>query len=458
MLADVRRAREIAVSVALALASVACGSRSGLTLPSAGDGGGGSGATAGTSGSGGIAPDDDRCPSAIAGPSAMWGNCSTRDGRARVALPKQPHLTWTQQLPTDGGQLGLSAVVTGAENEAYVVTGKVSSVEGQFRRVRAGQGTSDWMFGISTDQSTVKPVVMSNGIVDLFARDDSYQTSMFQFDELGNYSTTTFGFDFYNVPPNPAVGIDGSLYLVHWEAVGTANAAAFVSRVRPDGFVAWTTPPLAKLVGASSDGGSVFPSMIALGDHDTPVTVVESVASSGIESAVLALDPSNGAVRWRTSFSGQRLGGPAVRPDGSIALLAGPLSEARLVLLEPQTGTPAIHSLSVRVFEIFAVTRSGVVIAGLDDGDGLSGVVALDGGGTPLWSQPVVPRSVALASDGTLVIFTAPSLVALDVANGATKWELPLPHPSSCLLDGAPTSSGGLVGIQCDGTLFGAGD
>lgn len=50
------------------------------------------------------------------------------------------------------------------------------------------------------------------------------------------------------------------------------------------------------------------------------------------------------------------------------------------------------------------------------------------------------------------------TLLGLDSATGATRWELAPPNPESCILDGALTSSSEIVAVQCDGTVFGAAD
>ena len=79
-----------------------CGSRTGLLAGSASD----------ANPSQDAAPPEpdaglDVCTSAVSGPNAMAGNCSTRDGRSRVRAPKAPHVTWTTKLPVDAaGYIG----------------------------------------------------------------------------------------------------------------------------------------------------------------------------------------------------------------------------------------------------------------------------------------------------------------------------------------------------------------
>ncbi len=440
--------------LALGFGLFACGSRSPLNLPTGSGAAGAAGSGGGAAGSGGGAPLDDPCPSATAGPAAMWRNCSTRDGRARVPAPASPQLKWTKQLGTFGsGQLGLGAIATGPANDVYVVRGHKASSQGAVQRFGANDGAVAWALDIDTTDATRWPVILSTGVIDVFARDQ--KETLLQIDtESGASSSTTFGFDFYTVPPNPAVGADGSLYLVHKQNVGTVNSAKFISRVRPSGVVGWTTPKLDSLIVA---GKLQEPSTLALGMGGAVVTAIGSLGPSGVGSVVVALDPANGALLWQTELSGQRLGGPAVRPDGSIAVIAGPLSAAKLVLLDAQSGTPTIHELSFGAFVIYAITKAGTVIVGTNEGQGVTGLAAVDGDGNTQWTRAVEVRQATLASDGTIFV-AGPTLAGLDEVSGAIRWKLSPPNAGSCVLDGALTSGGEIVAVQCDGTLFAAGD
>jgi PQQ-like domain len=439
-----------------------CGSRSGLlyeaTSSTGGDGGNaGDGGKAGNGGSGGVVATDP-CPASVSGPKAMFRNCSTRDGRARVGAPKNPHTSWSTKLPTDStGQLGSSALATDASGHVYVVTtGAIDQSVAAIRRVQASSGTIVWTVPINPDQETGTPIILSSGGVDLFAYSPSSTDSVFTFDpSTGMATSTTFGFSLYYAPGELAVGADESLYVTHSDGVGTANPKTTVSRVGPDGSVLWTSVDLATL-GPPPLYGDVFPSSIALGKNDLVVIATDFLLQSSQWMMLSAFDPATGAVNWSTPLTGQLVGGPVVRSDGSIVALSNSVAGSAIAYYDPAGGAVTVADLSAGAFEIFAVTENGVVLAGADDGNGITGIEAIADYGTTLWTHPGV-RAASIARDGTVVAFDA-TIMGLDEATGKTKWELSPAVQDSCILDAALTSDGRIVALQCDGTLFGASD
>jgi outer membrane protein assembly factor BamB len=423
-----------------ALASSACGARSAMEL-------------AATSG----APDDDACPSAVAGPAPMFRACSTRDGRARVDAPRAPHVTWTLPPPAStAGYTWWNSLATDDRGNAYVLGGEDAPYGGALRKVRADGGTLLWSAPLVPSDLGSTPVVHAGGPVEVFAYDAAQQRSVFQLDPAtGAAQATTFGLDLYNGASDPAVGADGSLYLVHSADVGTADTRTFVSRVRPDGTVAWTSVDLTTLLALPPET-TFAPQPLALGPGDLVLLALWLAVVPGEQTAVLALDAASGALRWSVPIADQILGGPTVRADGSIAILAGPLDASSLHVLDPASGADTVHALSAAVIDILAVTRSGGLITGTDVGDGVTGITALDADGAVLWAHDG-PSRATLAADGRVVAFGA-GIEALDPDTGVAGFTLAPPVPSSCLVDVALTSDGQLVGLHCDGTLFGASD
>ncbi len=440
-----------------------CGARSGLDA--AGfvgsiDGGAIDGSAAADAGAAPDAgPTGDRCPSAVSGPTPMAGSCSTRDGRSRVPAPTAPHVTWKTRLPTDStGRVGPSAIATDASGHAYVVTtGEIDESTAALRRVSAADGTVDWTTAISPDEETSTPIVLSRGGVDLFAYGTSYADAVFTFEPSSGASTsTTFGFSLYYAPRDLAVGADGSLYVTHEDRVGEANPTSFISRVAPDGTVLWTSVDL-KTLGPAPMYGDVSPSTVALGQGDLVVIVVGVLTKAQEVSVASAFDPATGAVRWSTTLPGPIVGGPVVRSDGTIvALLDMSGGVTALAELDPRSGAPTTHRLSSGAFEIYGVTERGIVIAGGDTGNGVTGIVAVGQDGAMLWTSPG-PSHATIAANGMIVAF-GPEITAIDERTGATKWRLAPAVAGSCVADAALTSAGGIVALQCDGTLFGASD
>jgi hypothetical protein len=432
------------LTMLIAAGLLGCGARSQLD------------ALATTSTSGGGA--GDPCPSAVTGPRAMTGSCSTRDGRSRVAAPTAPHVTWTTKLPTDSsGTLGTSAIATGGSGEAYVVTeGAFDESVAALRRVSVTGGTIEWAAPITPDEQTSTPVVLASGGVDLFAYDASTTQSLFTFDASSGTSTsTTFGVSLYDSGLDVAVGADGSLYVTHSNDVGEASPMTFISRIAPGGAVLWTTADLGTL-GPPPQFGDVDPSVVALGKDDLVVVLVGVITASGDFVVADAFEPATGVPRWSTTIAGSTVGGPVVMADGTIAALVdvtGPTSS--LVLLDTE-GMPTISPLASGAFEIFGVTTGDLIIAGADTGNGVSGIVALRRDGSLAWTFPG-PGAATLDGKGTILAY-GPNITALDEATGATKWQLTPPVTTPCVIDAALASDGSMVALLCDGTLFGARD
>ncbi len=399
------------------------------------------------------------CPAAVSGPKPMAGNCSTRDGRSRVAGPSAPHVTWTVTLPTDSsGEVGPgTSIATDAAGHAYVVTtGEADETQAALRRIDAASGTIDWTDPISPDGETGTPIVLASGGVDLFAYQKDTD-SVFTFDPSSGASTsTTFGVSLYDAPKDLAVGMDGSLYVTHANGVGTALQTTFVSRVAPGGEVLWTSVDLGTLGPTPENDGEVDPSTIALGQDDLVVILVDVPAAGGQDSTIAsAFDPATGATRWSTTLPGGLTGGPMIRPDGTIVATTNAGVSGDLVILDPGTGAATTAPLPTGVFEVFAVTEGGAIIGALDAAKG-GGILAMGPDGTTLWTNPN-GDAATIASDGTIIVFGI-TIAGIDGATGETVWEVTPPGAHPCTVDGALTSDGGIVALLCTGTLFGASD
>lgn len=385
----------------------------------------------------------------------MYGNCSTRDGRSRVAAPEDPHVLWSTKLPTDStGQMGPSAIATDSSGHAYVVTeGEIDESIAAIRRFRASSGALDWSRSILPDEETGTPIVLASGGIALFAYTPADRDAVFTFDPAnGRSSSTSFGFDLYYAPGELAVGSDGSLYVVHSNGGGTAT---WISRVGPDAATLWTSVDLGT-IGPPALDGDVSPSTLALDHGDLVICVIGILQQKGETLLVVAFDPNSGAVRWSTPIAGEIVGGPAVAPDGNIAMIIDAGTSSSLFEVEPVHGRAKAMPLDQGAFGIFAITTRGVVIAGGDAGNGVTGLVALSPQGKTLWTR-AGPEHATVASNGIVVAF-GPNIEGLDEATGEPKWTLAPPVSGKCIIDAALTSDHRIVALQCDGTLFGAGD
>ncbi len=104
---------------------------------------------------------------------------------------------------------------------------------------------------------------------------------------------------------DPAVGTDGSLYLVAFDAKGFGST---LFKLGPDGTPAWSAP----------QSGLLAVTALAPGDE-----VIELSEPGPTPHIVLvqALDPTTGAVQWSQSLAGQMADGPEIRPDGAVVVV-----------------------------------------------------------------------------------------------------------------------------------------
>lgn len=485
---------------AVAFSPLGCGARSGLDLGAAewetqGDGGAGVGddaagaadGAAGTTGEGGdTARGDtgggetgdgsavlagDRCPAAVAGPKAMLRNCSTRDGRSRVGAPASPHVAWVGSTPSNrGGLSGQSALATDLAGHVYVATVGADAVsQTVIERLETTSGALDWKDVFSPNNGSGTPIVLATGSMDVFAYDgeDPAGDVLLAYDpSVGSSSPIPISFELHDVIGDPAVGKDGSLYLVHRTGVGGAFPTTQLSRLAQDGSVLWTTVDFSTLAPPALYAGSLIAFNVALSNDDLAVVGTLVTTATQDLTTLIAFDPAAGDPRWITTVQGEIVGGPAVRADGTIVviLLDPYASTYALASFDPRSGTQSIHPLASGAVEIFAITAGGVVIAGAEGGYGLTGLVALANDGTALWHNDGA-ENATIASDGTILASgiagdggPGPSIRAIDPATGTTKWELAAPSSGACMRDFALTSERGIVGLQCDGTVFGARD
>jgi hypothetical protein len=355
--------------------------------------------------------------------------------------------------------LGLSDLATDSQGNVIVATTSEFADSGALVKVRVSDGSTVWQSSYAPDSATAVPIVLANGVVDVLGYDASQKESIFPIEgTTGSYVPTTFGFDLYDMPPDPAVGSDGSLYFVHEEGVGTVLQQTYVSRVAPDGTVRWTSVDLGTLVPTPMyDDGEVDPSTIVLEANDQLILLVGDLTPSGEQTVGVSLDAASGAVLFTSVVKGTVVGGPVILPDGSVVALLDDGLVTNIVVFDRANGAVTRTQLTSGAFEIFAVTRAGNLLIGADDGSGVKALVSMDTKGSSQWLATLEPRSVTIASDGTILVFGA-DITAIDPGTGATKWVLAPPDALSCLMDAALTSDGGIVGLECDGLLFGAYD
>jgi hypothetical protein len=385
--------------------------------------------------------------------------CSTRDGRTRAPAPTAPHLTWTASIPiTDGSHALAEAILTtDASGHAYVASAGGFGGNPQLQRIDTGSGASDWT---NTTAGSPTALLLSAGAIELTVGDPLAEESL----DPGSGATSPLGtLGYWGSTGDPAIGADGSLYYAYMLDQGTATATTRVSGVSRAGAVEWTSVDLATL-GPPPVYGDVDPSELALGLDGAVLVAINVLTSAETFQVVAALAPDTGAVRWTRTVPGQMLGGPIVAADGSILIAVDEPRPGAIVVLEA-TGDvrstlkiPDAPSGSATIFGLPAVGLDGTILASSDVGQGVDGLVAFSQTGAVLWHQPLQLLEATITSDGAVLAHDSFDLTLLDLATGATRWVLSPPHPSVCIAAAELTSTGGIVGLQCDGTLFGAGD
>ncbi|MFI5301547.1 MAG: hypothetical protein ACHREM_25950, partial [Polyangiales bacterium] len=284
----------------------------------------------------------DVCPSALltGAPRPIAGECSTRDGRSRVTGPTAPHILWQTAVPpnTDpANAFFIAGLAADASARAYVVAAPNSGADiSRLLAFDAVSGAIDWdVVYTPSSQGDGLPVLLTDGALEIVATGASYRASIDRFDAVaGTFTTTAIAAGSDVIDLSPAIGADGAMYVAYTANAGSARARSVVTRLHADTTIAWTSVDLATLGPPPDAGNDVFPSRIALAQNDLVLLVTSIIGTSPIKSLLVALDPSDGVVRWTAPLDGQLLGGPAIAPDGSIALLAGAPPSAKLEVFE----------------------------------------------------------------------------------------------------------------------------
>jgi outer membrane protein assembly factor BamB len=440
--------------VVIAVVAAGCGARTPLeVLPS--DAG-----SPGLPDAAGLIPAADRCPSAVlaGAPKPMGRYCSTRDGRTRAPAPRAAHVTWTGNIPiTDGSHaLGASTLTTDASGHAYFAAAGGYGGSQTMQRIDSATGVVDWAMA---PQGVPLALLLSTGKVETT---DGDPLTLASIDPASGVESPFATLGYWD-DADYAIGADGSFYFVYGLDLGSANPSRQISRVGPDGAVAWTSVSLATL-GPPPLYGDVNPSGIALGRDDTVLVSIDVPRKDTTYDLLIALAPDTGQVRWTHAFTDQVLGSPIVAADGSIVVAVVGLPNSTQIVVLEATGqvrrsfaVPA-PAASQDVFGLLATALDGTLIVETDGAQGASGLVAVTPTGAALWHSDLQLLDATVTSDGSVLARDSFDLTLLDLATGSTRWVLSPPHPGVCISEAEITSSGGIVGLQCDGTLFGAAD
>jgi outer membrane protein assembly factor BamB len=416
--------------------------------------------------SGSVTPATVACASALlpGAPTPMQGYCSTRTQLTRSNAPRSPLVAWTITLPqttTEAEYFEPYETVVDPVGRAYVAINaspnNPSSTPHALVALDA-DGSVAWTqdiggpFGslVLAADGSIELLLSGPPILERWSRDGTMASALPLVARIGGGAAGT---------PQPplAQGADGSVYV--------ESAAGALTRVLPGGSIAWTDNPNQ---GSSSFGGPI--GSVALGSADRIYAWAPGLAT------VATYDAANGGLVWEAGSNPSVIEGPIVAPDGSALTLAGSLTSSLALQgldpsgallpsvalgsqLDPDTCHLAVASDGTRVLLLpqeFAAPGGGKVSIR---------VVALDPQGTEQWTYsksfpfPFTPSATSahygLFVDPTgLIVVTAGSVFALDLASGSKVWEVDPPNPHVCLEPAVLGANGSILATQCDGTMF----
>jgi outer membrane protein assembly factor BamB len=409
----------------------------------------------------------------------MAGNCSTRDGRARVPAPSSPQVKWTTKAPvafeapvTLDDPMG-SSIATDADGHAYLVWQPPNDDLYEFARVDTPTGTLEWTTSYQSPtgfEAVPTPLLPASGLVQMVAGLNP-ALATYNLDN-GGASKKPLGVASGFVPPDPPIGRDGSLYLEYITDPRTGGPSA-VACFGADGTLRWKSADAAVLTQSPPDSQYPLPvAPLALALDGSVLFELAVGVGLGASTAVVALDPSTGSARWEKTLPAGPETGIAVGADGSIAFATVSVTPAgdtsySLVVLEPNGDVRHTVPLGGLIpLGLSAVSPDGTVIFRTQQGRAF-GIAAVSASGQLLWQERGNYYGATLASNDTIVTF-GDVLAGLDVATGATKWSVASPTGgplcnaalTSSFVAGSGTSGTiyGIVAFACDGTLFEVGD
>jgi YD repeat-containing protein len=267
-------------------------------------------------------------------------------------------------------------------------------------------GQQRWSYQIAAGTGVfynVTPVVTADGSLYVSGanyRSASGNSGIFAFDSHGRLKWGELGVDFIGFAPLISVGRNGDLIAF--------NSTAGVAAYRPDtGQMLWSNPSIVE-----HSGSATAPPVI---DGDGTIYLA-------FPHKLVAVDPTNGAVRWQHEGT---TGYPVITREGLILQYCeNPLWQICAISRDGQlawstnkpegfTGTPTIGS------------DGTIYIVNVADG-----LYALDGSGTEKWRTPLRSYASAgypvLLSDGTIYI-TGVGYRAIVVANSVGLADSPWP-------------------------------
>jgi outer membrane protein assembly factor BamB/subtilisin family serine protease len=210
----------------------------------------------------------------------------------------------------------------------------------------------------------------------------------------------------------PAVGPDGTLYLF--------DELGFLFAVNPDGTRKWRTT-------ASAITGSSYQCTPAVGADGTIYLGDVLGTTATLTSGVYAINPADGARKWRFATRGYNYGSPAVAADGTIYAKC---SDGNLYAINPD-GTEKWHyAAGTSLYNSPVIGSDGTIYITSFDAN----LHAIDPDGTRKWIYPFGVGSYAtpaIGADGTLYFANYLGRFYAVKPDGTDRWAFDVPEAVS---------------------------
>jgi outer membrane protein assembly factor BamB len=343
-------------------------------------------------------------------------------------------------------------------------------VEWSMMKVDSATGNVAWTTAIAPngDSSPSTPFVTASGLVQMLG---GMPPALLSFGGATGLTTsaalpaTSGGLAFPT--PDPAIGEDGSLYLVTTPGAGVDGPASVV-KIDPVGNTLWASPalPVSPPPATSVTVFALFDVALA----PTGVVVVNLgllLTPYANDTVIVALDPATGQPEWSNVYPGQQDGSLVLGSDGTVitSLFAPGVDGGNtptVLMLDAsgheksRTSVPGVQSAWP-----LAVTTDGTALVATHFEGGTSGMVAISASGDILWNRSGLPfdgtNDGALSSDGVFVSYGT-QVFAIDASTGATKWSVDAPQGAGGVCNATVTTGATVVALGCNGVLFGVGD
>jgi outer membrane protein assembly factor BamB len=374
----------------------------------------------------------------------MYGNCPTQDGRSRVPAPTAPRIVWqSRPFHTDRG--GIGGVYTDAVGHAYVMAAD-SAGQAAVVRLQAADGAQDWRHPFRPAVGTGPLTVLDSGAalaLEGIGDPNIGGEALFAVD-VDTGAASRFGPSGLDQLVAPAP--DGTLFGV----LGHGDAAA-LARLDASGAPLWSTAL------STLDPAIEFEAGLTLGH----AMVVLGVESSDTRVRLHAVDANDGTPIWQTSVGLAAFAPFPLRANGDVVVLEVG-HELSFDVIDGATGAVARHAFESddHPLSIVALTSAGAAIVLCD----VNVLCSIDETGVR-WRTQLADddelRFATVSSNGIVVGAAYDEIYGVDADTGALLWQLVPPggpSATACAADVALASDGTLVGVWCDGTVFGARD